>query len=109
MASKNGATVRQSASGRSDMTGDDLIQNTQVIGTTAELVTFGEISGVPQKVLIQNLDSTNYVEIGGDSGLTVFKLQINAGEAALVRLSSATLYAKANTAAVRVLVVAAEA
>lgn len=108
-ARKNGATVTATASGSQTMTGDDLQQATQVIGTTAELVNFAEIAGAPAQVLIQNLDPTNFIELGGDSGLTVFKIKVLAGRATLISPSSGTLYAKANTAAVRILIVAAEA
>ena len=108
-ARKSGATVNHTVQGRSNMTGDDMIQTTQVIGTTAEVISFGEISGAPQMVLIENLDATNFVEIGGDSGLTVFKIKILAGKANLVSLSSGTAYAKADTAAVRIQIVAIEA
>ena len=54
-------------------------------------------------------DATNFVELGGDSGLTVFKLKILAGKAIVISPSSATLYAKADTAAARILIVAVEA
>jgi hypothetical protein len=107
-ATKSGATVSQSVSKRFSMTGAAMLQGTQSIGTTAELVDFADISGAPQAVLIQNLDATNYIEVGGDSGLTVFKLKIPAGFAQIVTLSSATLYAKANTASVNVMVTAIE-
>ena len=108
-ATKTGATVGHTDSERFDMAGDDMQQNTQLIGTSAETVTFSAITGAPQMVLIQNLDPTNFIEIGGDSGLTVFKLKILAGMSNLVSLSSATLYAKADTAAVRLQIVAIEA
>ena len=107
-ARKGGASVSQTKSGRATMAGDDMVKTTQLIGTTAELVTFGEITGAPQMVMIENLDATNFVEIGGDSGLTVFKLKILAGEANLLSLSSATLYAKADTADVRIQMMAVE-
>jgi hypothetical protein len=108
-ATKGGAKIANTVSVRSDMAGDDMIQTTQVIGTTAETVSFGEISGAPQFLLITNLDATNYVEFGGDSGLTVFKIKLAAGKSTLFSPTSATLYAQANTAAVRIQVLAAEA
>lgn len=108
-ARKSGATVSHSEQSRSNMTGDDMIQTTQVIGTTSEVISFGEISGAPQMALIKNMDATNFVEIGGDSGLTVFKLKILAGKSILVSFASGTVYAKADTAAVRILIVAVEA
>ena len=91
------------------MAGDDILCNTQVIGTSAELVSFGEITGAPSQLFIKNLDAANFVELGGDSGLTVFKLKLSAGRTCLLEPSSATLYAKADTAAVRLLIFATEA
>jgi hypothetical protein len=108
-ATKNGATVSQTVSKRISMTGAGMLQATQNIGTTAELLTLESITGTPQVLLVQNLDATNYVELGGDSGLTVFKVKIPAGEARFVTTNSGTIYAKANTAAVEVLKVAIDA
>jgi len=105
---KNGVTSSLVSNKRVTMTGDDFTNQTQLIGTTAELVDLGDITGAPGNLVIKNMDSTNYIELGGDSGLTVFKLKINAGEASLVTLSSATLYAKANTADVRIAILAIE-
>jgi len=107
-ASKNGAKIAASASASQDMAGDDMIQTTQLIGTTAEVLGFGEITGAPAQIFIQNLDSTNFVEIGGDSGLTVFKLKILPGKSTVISPSSGTIYAKADTASARILIVAAE-
>jgi len=90
-ARKSGATVTLSNSINQDMTGSNMIQSTQLIGTSAELISFGDISGAPSQVMIKNLDSTNFVEIGGDSGLTVFKLKLLAGKHLLIP-TSARLY-----------------
>jgi hypothetical protein len=105
---KNGAIINQSSNMVASMTGDDMMQNTQNIGTTAELVTFGDITGAPQQVMIKNLDATNFIELGGDSGLTVFKIKLLAGLSCLFTPSSAILYAKANTASVLIMVAAVE-
>jgi hypothetical protein len=108
-ATKGGAKITSSIGKRQDMTGDDMVQNTQLIGTTSELVVFGEITGAPKQVLITNLDTTNYVELGGDTGITVFSLKLLAGTSALFAPTSATLYAKANTASCRIQILAVEA
>lgn len=52
---------------------------------------------------IKNLDATNYVEFGPESGGAIVKLiRLNAGESCLFRfVSSATLRAQANTASVK--------
>lgn len=106
---KNGATVDDNITFNLDMTGDDMLKGTQVIGTTAETVSFGDITGAPGMVVIKNLDDTNFIELGGDSGLTVFKLTLLPGQFCLFDPSSATLYAKADTADVRIQVLATEA
>jgi hypothetical protein len=108
-ARKNGASIGQPMSKRFDMTGSEMAQLTQNIGTTAEVLDFANIPGAPQAVMLQNLDATNFVEIGGDSGLTVFKFKINPGQAAYFTPTSGTVYAKANTAAVNILILAIEA
>lgn len=108
-ARKNSAEMSYATAFNQDMAGDDFIQTTQLVGTSAELVSFGEITGAPTQCLIRNLDATNYVEFGGDSGLTVFKLKLLPGKSMLIPLQSGTLYALANTAAVRILILATEA
>lgn len=108
-AKKNGATVEFTGNYNLDMSGDELLNATQVIGTTSETLDFGDITGAPGQVVVKNLDSTNFVEIGGDSGLTVFKLTLRAGEFALFSPGAATVYAKADTADVRVQILATEA
>jgi len=108
-ANKGGARVEFSGTKNFDMSGDDMLSGTQVIGTSSETVDLGDISGAPVVLVIKNLDSTNFVEIGGDSGLTVFKLKIPAGDFVVIQPSSATIYAKADTADVRIQTIAAEA
>ena len=107
-ARKNGADISISSAHNVTMTGDDMINTTQVIGTTAELVGFGEITGAPGEVVIKNLDATNFIELGGDSGLTVFKTKLLPGRSTIFQPSSATLYAKADTASVRIQILANE-
>ena len=107
-ARKNGAESAFASSFNLTMTGNEMVQSTQSIGTSAETINLGEITGAPGVFIIKNLDSTNFVEIGGDSGLTVFKLKLLPGQFHAFQPSSATIYAKADTAAVRVQVIATE-
>ena len=107
-ANKNGAKSSISSSFNLTMTGNEMVQSTQVIGTSSETITLGDISGAPGGFVIKNLDSTNFVEIGGDSGLTVFKLKLLPGQFHFFQPSSGTIYAKADTASVRVQVIATE-
>ena len=73
----------------------------QTIGTAYEQVTKGDTTdgGV---YFFRNLDETNFVEVGiQHSGSTfVAFLKLLPGEYSVGRLSSATIYAKADTAAV---------
>lgn len=107
-ATKGGATVNISSTKRVDMTGTGMIQTTQSIGTSAEAIALGDLSGAPSMIEIKNLDATNFVEIGGDSGLTVFKLKLRPGHATLFQPSAVPLYAKADTAAVLIQLAATE-
>lgn len=109
-AAKNGASITPGAKIKQiTMSGTHMQSLVQDIGTSAELIDFNDISGAPEYVRITNLDSTNYVELGGDSGLTVFKHKLKPGYFAQFPPSSATLYAKANTATCQVQVDAVEA
>lgn len=78
------------------------VDTVQAIGTTEELVALGDIAGVPELICFENLDPTNYVEIGIVVS-AVFKpvLQVDPGRVAgpLKPSSSFVLYAKAHTAA----------
>lgn len=78
------------------------------IGTTEETLSFGDIA--PGTVVLQNLDSTNYVEYGFSTGVYGCKLLPGAsstagGQPHVINLTSgATVYIKANTAACDVFV-----
>lgn len=106
-ATKNGATISGGVTVRVTMAGDDLLNDTQLIGTSAEAVTFGEITGAPAYFYVRNLDSTNYVLVGFTNPPTEIKLL--AGQFALFPPATATIYALANTADCRIQKVAAEA
>lgn len=78
------------------------------IGTSAETISFGDIS-VKGMVVLQNLDSTNYIQYGPDSTGQVTLGRLNAGEVAAFRMDdSATLKATANTATCKMRMIAYE-
>jgi len=107
-ARKAGAVVNPGAITETlTMAGDDMIQSTQVIGTSAEALSLGEVSGVPSVVMLKNLDATNFVLVGFTNPPT--EIKILAGGALLMTPATGTIYAKADTAACRVLVCAVEA
>ena len=100
-ASKGGAVINsQSYSTVANMTGTDMGQQTQVIGLTVESLDVPVDVTSPYKLLISNLDNTNYVELGFVSG--TYTMRIPAGETLLIPYVSATLYLLANTSAVTV-------
>lgn len=95
--SKGGAKYQKTFTDTIDVTGDAFTSGVQAIGTSEEEVAQGADLGTPGWVWIKNLDSTNYVEIGSTTG--VYDIKLLAGEGCLYRHNSATVYAKANTAA----------
>ena len=100
-ASKNGAylpsvTYTKSAT----MVGTDMGSQTQVIGLSVEALDVPVDVTSPYKLLISNLDSTNYIELGFVSG--TYTMRVPAGETLLLPYVSATLYLLANTSAVTI-------
>jgi hypothetical protein len=78
------------------------------IATSDTAISFGSLVA-PRWAVFQNLDATNYVEIGPDSTGMVAMIKLKAGEFAVLPLAvGVTLKAKANTAAVDLLVEALE-
>jgi hypothetical protein len=108
-ASKGGAAFAHSKSYNITMSGDDMFSKTQIIGTSAEALDMGEITGVPAAIMVQNLDGTNFVVLSlVNDGSTPFAKLLK-GQAAIFPPATATIYALADTASVRVLVSAVEA
>ena len=78
------------------------MDNTQTVGITEEAILLGDVA-VGGVWFVQNLDSTNFVEIRAGTGLTDL-IKIKAGEWAIFRTSTdATApFAIADTAPVQV-------
>lgn len=76
------------------------------IGLSDEAITAGDLATTQGHAVIRNLDATNYVEIGPESGgVIVPTIKLKPGEFAYLPLvPNVTLRARANTAACRVLV-----
>ncbi len=94
---KNGAEAVRAESIEVDVSGDAFNHDIQSVGTSEEQLAQGADLGTPGYIFLKNLDATNYVEIGSTTG--VYDIKIKAGEIALYRHNSATIYAKANSAA----------
>ncbi len=71
----------------------------QTIGTTDETIVPVDITAAGY-AYFKNLDPTNYVELG--PATTVYMIKLKAGQACVLPLKTGTVYAKANTAAVKV-------
>ena len=105
-ASKNGAylpsvTYTKSAT----MVGTDMGSQTQSIGTaSSETLDVPVDVSTPYKVLISNLDSTNYVELSFTSGFIAGAgtMRLPFGETMLIPYINTNLYLLANTAAVTI-------
>jgi len=79
------------------MTGNVVQNGVQEIGTSDEQLTVVADVGTYGYILLRNLDSTNYIEVGAITAQYTAKL--SAGEIALFRPAANAIYAKANTAA----------
>jgi hypothetical protein len=93
---------------RFDLSGTEFVHSIQSIGTSEEAIALGDVA-TPGWFFCVNLDDTNYVELRPGSGAADFA-RLNPGEFCVLRLAAdVTLYAIANTAAVRVEYLLAEA
>lgn len=96
---KGDVSLSRSKSGiRIDVTGDKHIDMVQEIGTSEEALSLGE-AGAGGYMLLENLDTTNYIEIRANTGVADL-VKLKAGEVAMFRTAAdAVPYAIANTAA----------
>lgn len=101
---KNGSLADQFASGSlvANQSSAFLIRNVQTIGTTEESLQLGDIT-TPGFAVFQNLDATNYVEIGSFVGGTFYPfMKLKKGEIGMCRVGVTAIYAKANTSPVNI-------
>jgi hypothetical protein len=100
-ASKGGAFLPSVTYNKSaTMAGTDMGSQTQSIGTTVEALGVPVDVSSPYKLLISNLDNTNFIEAGFVSG--TYTMRIPAGETMLMPYVTATLYLKADTSSVTI-------
>jgi hypothetical protein len=99
-ASKGGAVINsQSYSTVANMTGTDMGQQTQVVGTTDEALDLTADLATPYRLLVVNLDLVNSVSIGPSSP---YSFQIPAGQFILIPWVDATMYVKASNSPVKI-------
>ena len=97
------ALKREAVRQLADVAGDAYSANVQSIATTAggTAVTIAAAVGTAGFAFFRNLDATNFVEVGVESGGTFYPLlKLKPGECALGRLTTTSVYARANTGAV---------
>ena len=109
-ASKSGASVNGGTETQTfDMAGSNMTGDTQtVLSASWNALSFGAISGAPSGFRIKNLDSTNYIQLSADSGGANPLVKLTAGKTNFIS-PVGTVYAKANSANVKVQIYAAEA
>ncbi len=111
---KGGAVAQANYQSVLDMSGTEMVKVTQTIPTSATALVFGSISGAPKKLIIANLDGTNYIEIDSANTFDKFPQKIYpktaSGQVDSIALNpqTGTIYAKANTASVQVEITAAK-
>lgn len=102
--------VRENVTRTDDMTGSRVFRNSPSIPTTAAgtLIDFGDLSTYGLCYFL-NKDDTNFVEIGLQVAATFYPLcKLLPGQECKVWLGTASVYARADTAAVELDVQAAE-
>jgi len=72
-------------------------------------LSFGTVTGVPGACILKNIDATNYFELATDNAGANKFAKVLANGLILLTPSSATIYAKANTATVQCKTAASEA
>lgn len=101
-----GVNCAGSASVSQNQVGTTGIANVQIVGTTAETLTFVDAVPAGGFLFIYNQDATNYVEIDAASAMTSFPQKVLPGKFILLMPETSTIYGKANTAACNCLIVA---
>lgn len=98
--SKSSDTVNRSLTKQITVSGSVRAAGVQIIGTSEETLAIGDVTSVGI-VFIQNLDSTNYVEVAAVPSER-FSIKIKAGEGYPFRANGNTIYLRANTSPVKV-------
>ncbi len=101
-------TVGDAVSFQQDQIGDNVIYNIQNVGTVAELITLGDVA--PGFILFKNLEAANgnFVILGNDNAVATVVAKLLPGQGVMLPTSNSTWYAKADTAGIRLLVMAVD-
>lgn len=106
-ASTSGQTVSGSASGTLNAGSNGFIGTEILVSTTAAALNLGPATETPPVcVFIKNLDTLNFIQVDAISTMASFPQKILAGQAIYLLPETPTIYAKADTGAVKIWVVA---
>lgn len=105
---QGGTTVNATVNKFITQSGTKRVANTQIIGTSSEALTLGDVT--PAYVYIKNLDATNFVYIGYQTACTSGNafLKLLPGEAFVGHVAQSVLYALADTGNVNIEFIAVE-
>lgn len=107
--SKGGVSVSGQGTKASDLSGTNMQTSVQIIGFSAgEAITLVDFASAGP-LFFKNLDASNFVTIALDEAMTQVVCKILAGEPAVFRPGTTTLYAKADTGDVQLQIVGSEA
>lgn len=99
-AAKGGASINsQTWSAIANMTGRDMGQQTQDVGTSDEVLDLTADLATPYRLLVVNLDLVNPISIGPSSP---YSFQVPAGQFILIPWVDATMYVKATNSPVKI-------
>lgn len=104
--SKTGVSETLSLSRQADINTGAVAKATQTIGTVEEQFALVDVADA-RYIVVQNLDATNFVQVGTAAGAYSIKLKPN--DFALFPPNANALYLKADTAACKVQILAVEA
>lgn len=107
---KSGVTISGAVTGKAiTQSGDQSIGNIQIIGTSSEAITIGDVVTIGY-IYFKNLDATNFVSIHDVSPAVAgaASITLKAGECAVIPTRTTAWYAIADTADVNLHVVAIE-
>lgn len=95
---KSGSTLSRNLTDTFNVSAAAQIINRQNIGTADETLDLGDVASLGY-IVLENVDATNYIEIGYTSG--TYFARLKAGEICAFRAGSGltAIHAKANTAA----------
>lgn len=99
-----GNAVQGASSFQVDFSGS-LISTEILVPTSSTLLSLAPVT-TPKVLFIKNMDATNFIDIDHVTGFTSWKQRLQPGQGILLLPLDGTIYGKADTASVKIFVVA---